>query len=333
MKRWIAVLSAVLVLQATLAAALFLSKERYGTFVADEKMFALDARDADSVTIEGGDAESLVLKKDGAAWTLPSMNGFPADGDAVDRLLERLEGLVKGWPVATTSGAARRFKVADEDFERKITVSRKGNVMASLFAGSSPGLGKVHVRLPGEDEIYAVELNAYEMETEGEAWIDKSVLSLKTEDVAAVEFPNLTLVRREEGMAPGDLAEDEEVVKEEIDRVLDSIAGLKIRSVLGKEKKPEYIREKPALRYTVKLASGGSRDYVFSKPKGESYYVLKASAREEYFSIDTWAVDRIKEVKREELVRRKTDAEVQGAPGDPDSSVDAATAAQKREGS
>ena len=233
------------------------------------------------------------------------MDGFPADESSVERLLEKIEGLERGWPVAATSGAAKRFKVADEEFERKLTLSKGDDDIASLFVGSSPGLGKVHARLLGEDEIYAVELNAYEMETDREDWIDKSVLSLKAEDIAGIELPNMTLVREENGMVPDDLAEDEEAVREEVDRVVDRVADLKIRSVLGKERQPEYLQEEPELKYTVKLVSGESREFVLSKPKDESYYVLKSSVRDEFLSVDTWTVDRIKEVAREKLVRKK----------------------------
>ena len=333
MKKWISILGALLALQIALAAGLFLSRDRYGAFVSEEKMLAFDVKEVDALEIEGGEKKRLVLKKEGDVWTIPAMDGFPADGGAVERLLEKLDDLERGWPVATTSGAAKRFKVADEEFERKLTLSKDDEIIASLFVGSSPGLRKVHVRHPGEDEVYSVELNTYEMEIDGEDWIDKSVLSLKADDVAGLELPDLTLVRRENGMAPDDLAEDEEMVAEEIDRAIDRIADLKIRAVLGKEEKPEYLQGEPELKCIVKLTSGESREYVFSKPKDESYYVLKSSAREEYFSVDTWIVDRIKELEREKLVRKKEvekDGEGEEEPG---SSVDAGTTTKDGGGS
>lgn len=333
MKKWITILSALLTLQIALAAGLFVNRDRYGAFVTEEKMIVYDVKEVDALEIEDGEKRKLVLKRESDVWTIPAIDGFPADKNAVERLLEKLEGLEKGWPVATTSGAAKRFKVADDEFERKLTLSKGESVISSLFVGTSPGLRKVHVRLPGEDEVYSVELNTYEMETEREDWIDKSVLSLRAEDVAGIELPNLTLVRHNGRMDPEDLEDDDEAVKEEVDRLIDRIAGLKIKSILGKEKKPEYLQEDPELRYTVKLASGDSRDYVFSKPKDESYYVLKSSVREEYFSVDTWLVDRIKEVEREEFVRKKAGEEGGEAEEELDSSVDAGMAPKDEGGS
>jgi len=95
----------------------------------------------------------------------------------------------------------------------------------------------------------------------------------------------------------------EETVAEEAERLIDRIAGLRIRTVLGTETKPEYNQDNPVFRYTLVLSSGDSEEYVYSKPKDGDDYVLKASHRDEYFKVDDWVVSRSK------LVRKKDDKE------------------------
>ncbi|MBW1677777.1 MAG: hypothetical protein JRF30_10750 [Deltaproteobacteria bacterium] len=48
---------------------------------------------------------------------------------------------------------------------------------------------------------------------------------------------------------------------------------------------------------------------MYSKPKDGDDYVLKASHRDEYFKVDDWVVNGIKEVSRSKLVRKKDDKE------------------------
>ena len=248
-----------------------------------------------------------MLERSDGQWRLPDLSGFSAEQASVVRLLERLSDLDKGWPVATTGSAARRFKVADTAFERKLTLSQGDETVAALFVGSSPGFRKVHVRVPGEEAIYAVEFSAFEVNAKPDDWIDKAVLSRRVEDIRRVDLPELSLSREQGKLVVAALDPGEETVEEEAKRLVDRIAGLRIRSVLGTEEKPEYRQDQPALRVSVALESGDEQQYVFSKPDEADYYVLKASHRDEYFKVDSWAVDPLKEAMRANLVRRTAD--------------------------
>ena len=145
MKRWITILSVVCVLQLALAGALSMNGDEFGAFESGEKLLALAGKGWDTIRLEDGEGKSLVLKKKGETWVMPSLADFPADGDGVSGLTEKLEGLERGWPVATTSGAASRFKVDEGEFERKLTFLEGDKTVAALFVGTSPGLRKVHV--------------------------------------------------------------------------------------------------------------------------------------------------------------------------------------------
>ena len=153
MKNSVVILGALLTLQLALAVSLNLGRDRHRAFEPEEKLLNVDAGEADTIRIDGGEGEHVTLERQEDEWRLPELSGFPANQASVERLLGRLTDLDKGWPVATTGSASRRFKVADSAFERKLTLSKGDETLAALFVGTSPGFRKVHVRLPGEDAI------------------------------------------------------------------------------------------------------------------------------------------------------------------------------------
>ncbi len=303
MKKSITILGALLTLQLALAVGLHMGRDQYRAFEPEEKLLTVPTGEVDGIRIDGGEGQHIVLEKREGQWRLPELAGFPADQAGVARLLQRLAGLEKGWPVATTGGASKRFKVSDPGFERKLTLSKGEETLVALFVGTSPGFRKVHVRVPGEEAIYAVEFSAFEANAKSDDWIDKGVLAQRPDDIERVELSGLTLSREGDQLVVAELEEDEETAEDEARRLVDRIAGLRIRAVLGTEEKPEYDQDQAWLRYRIALASGDEQEYVFFKPEEADHYVLKASHRDEYFEVDTWAIDPLKEFTRAKLVR------------------------------
>jgi hypothetical protein len=316
----------LLVVQITLALGLNLNREKYAAFEPEERLLAFDAGAADTIRIDGEEGGHVVLRKHNGRWTLPALADFPADQGSVERLLERLAGLKKGWPVATTGAASKRFKVAGDAFERKLTLSQAEETAATVYVGTSPGFRKVQVRRPDEDAVYAVPFSTFEAGVEPEDWIDKSVLTHDAGDIQRIELPGFSLQREAEALVVAALGENEETVADEAKRLLDRIAGLRISTVLGREQQPDGGENaQAALRYTLALTSGKAQTYAFFKPKEGEYYVLTVSDRDEHFKVDNWVVDPIKEVTRDKLVRAKSG---NGAPGVESDPAEAAPAGQ-----
>jgi hypothetical protein len=305
MKIWITILAAVLALQVVVAVGVNMSQHDYRAFEAEGNLLAFDMKTVDRIRIDGDAGASVLLDKQENQWRLPELNDFPADQGNVKRLLERLAKLEKGLPVATTQGAAKRFKVAKASFERKLTLLQDDQAQATLYVGTSPDFRKVHVRLPDESDIRSVEFNTYEVGVKPEDWIDKAILAYKADDIKRVVLSDFTLQQQDDKLVVSGLAEDEETVENETKRLFDRIAGLNIRSVLNMTEAPNEGQDEAALRYTIDLKSGETREYRFSKPAEADDYVLKVSHRDELFQVDTWLVDTIKEVTRDKLVRKK----------------------------
>ena len=308
MKRWSILLGICLVVQVTLAVGANLARTDYSAFEPMETLLSFDAKMVDGIHIEQDDNHQVRLTKQEGKWRVSPLNNFQADQDKVENFLDRLAELKKGWPVATTTAAAKRFKVAENNFERKITLSKAGEKIDTLYIGTSPSFRKIHARQRDEESVYAVKFNNYEAGAKPEDWIDKGVLKHQASEISQVQLPDFSLCRQEGDLGvEGIDTETEETVTEEAERLLDRIADLRIRSVLGSEAKPEYNQDSPVFSYTLVLSSGNSERYVFSKPKDANYYVLKPSHRDEYFKVDDWVVDDMKELDRSKLVRKKDD--------------------------
>lgn len=308
MNRWSIYLGICLAVQVVLAVGVNLARTDYSAFKPTEALLSFDANMVDTILIKQDEKQQVRLKKEEGRWRISPMNNFQADPVKVKDFLGKLAELKKGWPVATTTAAAKRFKVADDDYERKIILSRDGKDIETLFIGTSPSFRKVHARQKDEESVYAVYFSSYEASTKPEDWIDTGVLKHPASEIARVQFPDFSLSRQDGKLTvEGIDGDSEETVAEEADLLLRKIADLRIRTVLGTEAKPEYNQDKPVFRYTLVLSSGDSEEYVYSKPKDADGYVLKTSHRGEYFKVDHWVVDEIKEIGRSKLVRKKDD--------------------------
>lgn len=308
MKKAILILAAVLVVQIAVAVGVNLNQKDYHAFEPQSKLLSFDMATVNRIRIDGSDNAEVVLNKQDGQWRLPALNDFPADQGNVKKLMERLAKLEKGLPVATSKGAAKRFKVTETAFERKLTLLQDDKPQATLYVGTSPSFRKVHVRLPDDNDIRSVSFNTYDVGVKPEDWIDKALLTHKADDIQRVALPGFSIARQDKDLVVSGLAADEETVSDEARRLLDRIAGLNIRGVIGTANPSDFTRDAAALRYTLTLKSGETRDYIFSKRPDEGYYILKASDHDEAFEVDNWVVDAIKEVTRDKLVRKKTKA-------------------------
>jgi hypothetical protein len=313
MKKWISLLAGLLVVQLLLAVAVHLGGEDRAAFRAEEPMLAFDRQAVDGLRITA-DGKSVTLKREGGDWTLPDRDGFPADGKVAEALLDQLAALRKGWPVATTDGARKRFKVADEDFERKLELLAGGKAVATLYLGTSPGLDKVHVRPAGDGAVYAVAFESWRAEADSSQWLDKTVLQLKAGDIQRLEMPGLVLKREEDGLRLEGLAEGESTDAKAAESLLERFAGLRIQDLLGHEAKAEYRQEQPELELTLQLSGGETLVYRFSKPEQGGYYVLKRSDRPEFFKLAEYQVDPIRETTREKLLAKEEKERKEPAP-------------------
>jgi hypothetical protein len=331
MKRLILICAVLVLAQAGLVVLTHFVRHADDTQTGKGPLLKLTASEVNELLLEDGDGRKLRLKKETGKWILPESGSFPADSVRVQGLIERLAGLQRGWPEATTTEAATRFKVAPDRFERKLSLGKDGKSLATVYFGASPGLRKIYLRVDGDVEIQTLALPQHELEVKADNWIDTGLLRLKPEQITRVELPGLQLERTQEGLQPADLKPEEELVKDRRDLLVKRLAGLTVSALLGGENKPEYGLDNPALRYTVELDGGVTIDYLFRQlpkteqgegkegalPMAENSSVLKVSNQEQLFRVDGWQLEEIKSATRAALVRAKAQKPADGQAVDP----------------
>ncbi len=321
MQKTIGMLAVVLVAQLLLAVALGLSGPSLEAVPPDTPLFELDDQRLDRLTIEESGSEPLVLTRRDQGWVLPGAADFPADQGKVDRLIGKLKGLRRGLAVATSSAALPRFKVSDDDYERRVVLAAGDEPLATLYFGTSPGVRRVHARSNEDDAVYAVDFGVHDASLKLDDWLDTTVLQMPVDDIEKIGLAGLTLSRQAggtedvpaqlgDGQKPipsewsiAELSEAETVNQANADELAEKLATLRIGSVLGAEVKPAYGLEDPELRVTLQRKGGAQLDYELGKRDKEKDYVLKVSNRAEYFRLPAYTGDAlIKAAGREQLV-------------------------------
>ncbi len=301
--RLVIALGALLVLQLLLALVLDLRSINLSPAASQGPLLSFDQAKVTRIRIESPGKDALVIEKTPKGWHIPSLWDFPAADFRVTDLLTKLAALQKHLPVATSEAASKRFKVADDTFERRLTIEGDKGPLATLYLGDSPGFRRLFVRADGDKAIYEAELALFDASDKPDDWSDKNALHLKEKDVQRVELPGIVLARGDKGAWKlGDLAAGETLNGKAVEDAVRKVSTLDFLSVLGKGDKPEYKQQTPALEYKVQLATDETLTYRISKPEKGDDYVLKASNSPYYFSVSKYTLDGLTDIKHAGLV-------------------------------
>jgi hypothetical protein len=143
--------------------------------------------------ISGADDAKLTLVRDGDSWNLEELDGFPADTEKIDKLLEDLAGLTVRRPVVTASRYHGKFKVAEDDNEARLRMwdDPAAEPRVDLFVGSSSSYRAAHVRKSGEDPVYEVRgLSPYDLRPTADTWFARTLVSIPRGEVVGLVLDN-----------------------------------------------------------------------------------------------------------------------------------------------
>lgn len=253
-------------------------------------------RDAiDTVVLEGPEKKVTLARRDGT-WVLPEQNDFPVPDDQVRKLLDRLTELQTRLPVATSAGARKRFRVDDDDFERRITLSGGDTTLARLYLGKSPGMNMIYAREESQNDVHVVKMAAYDVPVEAGDWQDKSLLTLPEKNIRELDLAGLQIARTgtatgtQDQMAPAweatGLQPGEQLDSDAVNKLAGLLAGLRFDTVLGTEEKEDYGLASPLLELILRTSdSGDAIRYRLGKHSDREVYTLKLSNRPEYFRL------------------------------------------------
>ncbi len=312
MQRTITMAAVLLAIQIGLAVAMYFGGSEKETVTPDSPLLGVQAEAITGLEISGPDKERIVVQKSAAGWILPESFGAPANGEQVTALLARLADLKQGLAVATSPAAAKRFKVADDLFERHVVVKEGDRVVGDFYAGTSPGFRRIHARRADRQEIVAVALSTFELPTVVDQWLDKNVLKIKEDDLTAMAFPGFTLRKIDKNWQMDGLAEGRETDAKAVQDLVAKVTGLTVQAVIREEEAAPLFTGTPALVYTVTKKDGGTTTFTFAKAEGDAY-VVKREGDDHYYKVHTLQVESLLKTTGESLVKKAETESVQEA--------------------
>lgn len=293
----------------------------------DTLLVAADLDAADRIDITDADGARVTLAKSGdAEWTLPAFHGVAVAPMKLSAALGKLRDARRGLPVATTAGALQRFKVADQNFERKLTFKRGDVELVTVLLGSAPGLRKIHARTAADSAVYSVTAASYDWSATGEDWFDRGLLGVKTAELSAVtlrrpEQADLTLTRtvkdgKTQWRATG-LGADAALNPKQADALARNLENLRIDAIRT-DADAAFERAAPVLTLIIDTADG-ARDYQLRKLDGDdAEYLLKAGHVAWIAELKSWnAEPLIDSADRQTLVVSADQAAAPSAAADP----------------
>jgi hypothetical protein len=297
----------------------------------NQPLLSFDKKQVDTLIIKGEKNAELKLSKKEGKWQ--TEEGFPANQEKVESLIGKMYEMKHGLPVANSDTAIKRFKVANDQFERYISLQKGDQKLAALYVGSGAGARQTHVRSDEDVTVYTGLLGIYDAPDSIGDWQDKNVLQFNKVDVSSIKLDDRVFQRVEtkdkESKATqwqsANIPKGKRLDQKAINDGLSSLANLTFNKVLGKESKSEYGMDKPVLKLHL-MFKEGEREYLLGQLEDKDDYVLKVSDRPEYFqlgsSVTKSIVDSTKswltnEVKEEPKATENDKPDSQPVAGDP----------------
>ena len=324
MNKAVTILSVALGAQVILAGALFYNGQNGFETQTPVSLLNLEQQTITEITLkEGGNDKPLTLVKSGENWRLAEYPNLPLLDYKVSALTNDLINSKVNWPVSRTQASHERFKVADDNFEKRITY-KLGDDEVEVLLGESPSFKKLYARNGSGDDVFTIEFSGYQLSVDKNDWLNKSLLSVN--DISEISQAGLSFekvaVKQETKLdenaidtsaavagivkatnsseqeimsewqvkAPAKLPEDQTLDTERIDELLEQFSSLTVTAIAVQE-----IAFSDIEKLSVKDANGKQFDFEFAQHE-DSYYV-KRSDFAHWFSLGKAQFDNLANIK------------------------------------
>ncbi len=280
-----AALTLILLLQCGLIALLYWPDSMLAQQREQSSLTAFNPDYVDEIHIDDGkNNEAILLRVDGQ-WLLPELDELPADRKLVQALLSAINLEPQGRPVADSIPARQRFQVATYHYLRRMTIISEGELLATVYLGTSPGFRKIHARNADSDSIYSIGFNVFDAPAFASGWLQRSLL--QSNDVTAIQGPDYALRLEPQGwQASNGVAPD----FREMEALLLALASLQTDGIAADDDQRTLSEAAPDLALTIATPGGDQRLEFFTL---EGQHFVYSSKYPLFFTISDYDFDRI----------------------------------------
>ena len=298
MNRWQQILAGVLVAQ--LAIIVFVFWPRPAASSAGQPLMAgLKASDVTAMTVTDDKGVSTKLVKQGDGWVAPEAGNYPADSTKITPVLDKLAAIKAGKPIATTPGSHAQLQVADNQFARKVDLTKADGTTQTIYLGSQAGGQSVHVRLAGKNEVYLANGPAtYEVNADLLSWVNPVYLTVNPSDVTSLALKNkngeFDLTKNAQGQWELAGLKTGETLDANKATAVVAATSIRMTKPLGKTEDPAWGLKTPAAVVTLQIKSGDQTKPVTltigAQDTTDKSYVVKSSDSEYYVRVADFSV-------------------------------------------
>ncbi|MEH6592999.1 MAG: DUF4340 domain-containing protein [Halioglobus sp.] len=285
MNRQIIALAILLLMQSALVALFYWPQTRSADTQQNETLLSFDPDTIDEIYITDDQDNEAVLLNLSGQWLLPDLGGIPADPQMVSELLTAINHRTAGWPIATTNASRQRFQVAAYQFQRRLTLIGSGELLGSIYLGTSPGFRKVHARNDARDEIYSIPFNNYDAPAQAQAWLDKALLQTPAPERISSGDYTITLRGEKWFSSQGGAADERELAA-----LLLGLRSLQVDGIADASAQRSLAIAAPDLALDIARADTSQQLEFFTL--GEQHFV-RSNRYKYFFALSAYDFDRL----------------------------------------
>lgn len=253
----------------------------------------------DELSIQAEDT-LIEIRKVNDIWVLPEHDQLNVADTKIDALFADLKELSVQWPVATTKNATERFEVASDNAQKIIRFKQGDKVLKTVYLGTSPGRGKVHARIDGED-IFAIDLAPHQISADVNEWFNKQLLSI-TQDIDYVKTSEFELKLEGDAWSLANMDNDMPPDSQAINTWVKRFNQLEVNQLIAPEQAQKITIQDPV--FTVNLRSQ-DKAYDFAFYKSEDKTFIKLFGEPRLFSMLDYQSNDIIEVSTDKFQKKK----------------------------
>jgi PHD/YefM family antitoxin component YafN of YafNO toxin-antitoxin module len=282
----------VLILQITVAVSMHHVSTSNVNEQFNQPIMDIKASSVERISVDDGKDLATALSRVNDQWQLDNYHQLPADQNKVKSVLDKLEKDKSGWPVATTESSRLRFKVADDDYRKKLVLSSDAGDK-TLYLGVSPGFRQLNVRRQDEEQVYAVKLNDYDFPLKDVDWLDKTLLQPKA-DISSISAADFSLIKQQGKWALDN--NDQAVDSKQVDKITSTLSRLRVQSAEDKTAAADA--------YQIELRAN-DKDYQYKLFKLEDNYYISRNDYKVAFKISQSDYESLTVADVEQLLEKK----------------------------
>ncbi len=317
-KRNLGILGGLLLLQMALAVA-FLVPWGQGPVEPERLLPMMQDMEVAELYIEDTAGNYMKLMRRGDEdWVLPEIDDYPVTAVVADQLVEDMVELDNLRPVTQTTASHARLRVAEDDFERKVTATMVDGSVAVIYVGTAPLPRSTHIRVAGDDRVFVSDdLRHREVSLQPTYWVNTVYYSADYSDIKKFTLVNpqgrfaFFQDDNEEWQMQG-LGPEETFNPNNLISLITTVSTISLTAPLGNVEKPEYGLLDPQATVLLEIQDEDTQEEVTitigADTQKPNRVVVKTSESPWFIEANRFTVDRLINRTREEFILQPTPA-------------------------